>query len=196
MERVMRSTIMLMLLGGLATGAAAQQAPGPQGKGPGGGPPTEQQREEVRKKVEAVRLARLTETLQLDEKTAAKFIPVITAIEQKRRALMKENQETTRELKIMLHANPPDEAKLKIAVNAIEKNRREIFTLRDKEFSAAKDSLTVTQMARYILFNQEFMHEMRGMVEGARGSGPGKGGKGTGPGRGPGMGGGPRPANP
>jgi len=196
MERFMRSTIMLMLLGNLATGAAAQQAPGPQGKGPGGGPPTEQQREEVRKKVEAVRLARLTETLQLDEKTAAKFIPVITAIEQKRRALMKENQETTRELKIMLHANPPDEAKLKIAVAAIEKNRREIFTLRDKEFSAAKDNLTVTQMARYILFNQEFMHEMRGMVEGARGSGPVKGGKGAGPGRGPGTGGGPRPANP
>ena len=196
MERFMRSTIMLMLIGGFAASAAAQQAPGPQSGGPGAGRPSEQQREEVRKKVEAVRLARLTETLQLDEKTAAKFIPVVTAIEQKRRTLLKENQETTRELKIMLHANPPDEAKLKIAVNAIEKNRREIFTLRDKEFSAAKDSLTVTQMARYILFNQEFMHEMRGMVEGARGSGPVKGGKGAGPGRGPGMGGGPRPANP
>jgi cytochrome c556 len=197
MEHVTRSMIMLVLLGSLATGAAAQHAPVPQqGGGPGGGRPNEQQREEVRKKVEAVRLARLTETLQLDEKTAAKFIPVVTAIEQKRRALMKENQETTRELKIMLHANPPDEAKLKIAVNAIEKNRREIFALRDKEFNAAKDNLTVTQMARYILFNQEFLHEMRGMVEGARGSAPSKGGKGAGPGRGPGMGGGPRPTTP
>lgn len=195
MERLIRITIIL-LLAGLASGAEAQQAPGPKGAGPGRGRPTEQQREEVRKKVEAVRLARLTETLQLDEKTAARFIPVITSIEQKRRALMKENQETTRELKIMLHADPPDEAKLKIAVSAIEKNRREIFALRDKEFSAAKDSLTVTQMARYLLFNQEFMHEMRGMVEGARGVGPGKGGKGFGPGRGPGMGGAPRPANP
>jgi len=196
MERLIRGMLMLMLLGGHAAGAAAQQAPVPQGGGPGGGRPTEQQREEVRKKVDAVRLARLTETLQLDERTAAKFIPVITAIEQKRRTLMKENQETMRELKIMLHANPPDEAKLKIAVSAIEKNRREIFSLRDKEFSAAKDSLTATQMARYILFNQEFQQEMRGMVESARGSGPGKGAKGSGPGRSPGMGGGPKPANP
>jgi len=208
MERFSRILAMLTLCAGLASGALAQQqAPGPQGGGPrtsgfgpGGGPangrPTEQQREEVRKKVEAVRLARLTETLQLDEKTAAKFIPAITAIDQKRRALMKENQETIRELKIMLHATPPDDAKLKVAISAIDRNRREIVSLLDKEFSAARDNLTVAQMARYLLFNQEFQQEMRGMMEGARGSGPGKGGKGAGPGRGPGAGGGPRPADP
>ena len=182
MEHFMRSMIMLMLLGGLAASAEAQQAPGPQGGRPDGGRPTEQQREEVRKKVEAVRLARLTETLQLDEETAAKFIPAITAIEQKRRALMKENHEAIRELKVMLHATPPDEAKLKIAIDAIEKNRHEIFSLRDKEFSAAKDSLTVTQMARYLIFNQEFQQEMRGMMEGARHPRRGGSGKGGGPG--------------
>jgi precorrin-4 methylase len=158
--------------------------------GPGGvredARPTEQQREEVRKKVEAVRLARLTEALQLDEKTAAKFIPSVTAIEQKRRALLKENQETMKELKIMLHATPPDEAKLKVAIASIEKNRRDIFTLRDKEFTVARDNLTVPQMARYILFNQEFQQEMRGMVEGARA--PRRGGADPAPGRGPGKG--------
>jgi cytochrome c556 len=191
MERFIRSMIMTLLLAGLATGALAQQQT-PQGgvprhpdfapgNGPGHNRPTEQQREEVRKKVEAIRLARLTETLQLDEKTAAKFIPVITAIEQKRRALTKENQETIRELKIMLHANPPDDAKLKAAIGAIEKNRREIYSLRDKEFSAARDNLTVTQMARYLLFNQEFQQEMRGMVEGARHPRHGGPGKGVGP---------------
>lgn len=186
MERFLRSMIITMLLAGLASGARAQQqAPGPQGGGPRYDRLTEQQREVVRKKVEAVRLARLTETLQLDEKTAAKFIPVITAIEQKRRQLMKENQETMRELKIMLHASPPDESKLKIAINAIEKTRHEIASLREKEYSAARDNLTVTQMARYLLFNQDFQREMRGMVEGARH-----------PRRGPGKGGGPGPQRP
>jgi hypothetical protein len=187
MEWYMRSAIMMVLLAGIATNAVAQQqAPGPQGRGAGDARPTELQREEVRKKVEAVRLARITEALQLDEKTAAKFIPVITAIDQKRRALLQENQETMRELKIMLHATPPDEAKLKVAIGAIEKNRRDIFSLRDKEFGAARDSLTVTQMARYLLFNQEFQQEMRGMVEGARN--PRRGDMGPGPGRGPGKG--------
>ena len=184
MERISRILALSALSACVASAAVAQQtAPAPRGGGPAGGPPTEQQREEVRKKVEAVRLARLTEELQLDEKTAAKFIPVITAIDQKRRTLMKENQETMRELKIMLHATPPDEAKLKAAISAIEKNRREIFSLRDKEFNAARDYLTVTQMSRYLLFNQEFQQEMRGMVEGARtprrgGMGPGKAGPG------------------
>lgn len=206
MERFTRSMIMMMLLAGLAASAEAQQqTPGPQGRdqrppdfvrggGPGGDRPTEQQREEVRKKVDAVRLARLTETLQLDEKTAAKFIPVITAIEQKRRALMKENQETMRELKIMLHADPPDESKLKAAIGSMEKNRHDLFSLRDKEFGAAKDYLTVTQMARYLLFNQEFQQEMRGLMEGARN--PRRGDMGPGPGRGPGKSGGPAPQIP
>lgn len=168
-----------------AAPAAAQQPGAATGGVPGGGRPTEQQREEVRKKVEAVRLARLTEVLQLDEKTAAKFIPVITSIEQKRRALMKENQETMRELQIMLHATPPDEAKLKAAISAIDRNRREIASLREREFTTVRDNLTVTQTARYLLFNQEFQQEMRGMVEGARA--PRRGGMGPGPGRGPGK---------
>ena len=194
MTRFSRTLAMAVMCACISSVAAAQtQSPGPHagaprqpglGPGPGGRPggarPTDQQREEVRKKIEAVRLARLTEELQLDEKTAAKFIPAITAIDQKRRTLMKENQETMRELKIMLHATQPDETKLKAAISAIEKNRREIFSLRDKEFSAARDYLTVTQMSRYLLFNQEFQQEMRGMMEGARshrrgGMGPGKG---------------------
>jgi hypothetical protein len=187
MERFSRTLAMVALSACIATVAAAQQpAPPLPGRSPGDARPTEQQREEVRKKVEAVRLARLTEVLQLDEKTAAKFIPAVTAIDQKRRTLVKENQETLRELKIMLHAAPPDEAKLKVAIAAIDKNRREIFSLRDKEFAVAKDNLTVTQMARYILFNQEYQPEMRGMVVGARQ--PRRGGLGPGPGKGQGKG--------
>jgi hypothetical protein len=41
-------------------------------------------------------------------------------------------------------------------------------------------------MARYILFNQEFQQEMRGMVEGARQ--PRRGGMGPGPGKAQGKG--------
>jgi Spy/CpxP family protein refolding chaperone len=200
MTRFSRTLAMAVMCACLASVAAAQtQSPGQQagaprqpgsGPGPGGGPggarPSEQQREEVRKKIEAVRLARLTEELQLDEKTAAKFIPVITVIDQKRRAMTKENQETMREIKIMLHSTPPDEAKLKAAISAIEKNRREIVSLRDKEFNTVRDSLTVTQMAHYLLFNQEFQQEMRGMMEGARN--PRRQGMGPGPGRPPGKG--------
>ncbi len=193
MNSIGRSMVMAALLAALSLPAFAQQGPA---RGPAGGPPSEEQREEVRKKMEAIKVSRLTEELKLDEKTAAKFIPVITSLDQKRRSLMQEDRKAMQELRTELNAQRPDERKLKGAIARIEKNHHEIAALQDKEFEAARENLSVSQQARYILFHQEFQREMRGMVEGARGVGPGKGGMGTGQGHGPGMGGGPKAGNP
>jgi hypothetical protein len=142
--------------------------------------------------MEVVKMSRLTEELKLDEKTAARFIPAITALDQKRRFLMKENRHAMQELRTELNAPQPDEGRMKAAIGRIGKNQREIASLREKELQAARENLSVAQHARYILFNQEFLREMRGMMEGARGSGPGKGVMGPGQGRGQG----PKPVNP
>jgi hypothetical protein len=103
---------------------------------------------------------------------------------------MKENREIMQEMRFQLHASPPDEGKLKAAIGKIEKNRQEIANQRNKEFDAARSKLTVVQMARYIIFNQEFQQEMRGMLNGARGGRTGKnpGGRGPGQGMAPGRG--------
>jgi len=185
MNGIARSVVMTVVLASLALPALAQ--PGPSG-GLKGVPPTDEQREAVRKKMEAVKVARLTEELKLDEKTAAKFIPIISALDQKRRGLMRENRQILKDLRIELGSSQPDEKKLKSAVGRLEKNHRDIMSLRDKEISAVKDNLTMTQQARYFLFHQDFAREMRGMVEGAR--------KGPGQERGPGMGGGPLKGQP
>ena len=193
MNIIIRSMAMAAVLAALSLPAFAQQGPL---RGPSGGPPSDEQREEVRKKMEVVRISRLTEELKLDEKTAAKFIPVITALDQKRRSLMNEIRHAMQGLRTELNAPQPDESRMRTAIGRIEKNQREISSLREKDLQAARENLSVAQQARYILFNQEFVREMRGMVEGARVSGPGKGGRGAGPGRAPGVGGGPSPVNP
>jgi len=193
MNIITRSMATAAVVAVLSLPAFAQQGPL---RGPAGGPPSDEQREEVRKKKEVVRMSRLTEELKLDEKTAARFIPIITALNQKRRALMKENRHAMQELRTEVNATQPDEVRMRTAIGRIEKNQREIASLREKELQAARENLSVAQQARYMLFNQEFVREMRGMMEGARGSGPGKGGMGAGQGRGPGMGGGQKPANP
>ena len=93
------------------------------------------------------------------------------------------------EMRLLLQASPPDEGKLKAAISRIEKNRLEISAQRNKEFEAARSHLTITQTARYIIFNQEFQQEMRGMMDSAQ---HGRGGRepvGRRPG--PGAGGGP-----
>jgi Spy/CpxP family protein refolding chaperone len=192
MDRIVRSIFAVVFLAATAASAIAQQQHAP---GPRKDRPSEEQREAVMKKMDAVRIARLTETLNLDEKTAAAFIPAITALEQKRRDLLKENQKIMQEMRFLLQASPPDEGKLKAAISRIDKNRHEIATQRNKEFNAAKSHLTVVQTARYIIFNQEFQQEMRGMLEGSRdgrtGKNPGGRGpsQGQAPGRGPGQGG-------
>ena len=189
MNIITRSMATAAVLAVLSLPAFAQQGPL---RGPAGGPPSDEQREEIRKKMEVVKMSRLTEELKLDEKTAAKFIPVITALDQKRRSLINENRHAMQELRTELNAQQPDEGRMRTAVGRIEKNQREIASLREKELQAARENLSVTQQARYILFKQEFMREMRGMLESARGSGPGKGGMRPGQG----MGGGQKPVNP
>lgn len=151
-----------------------------------GGPPSDERREEIRKKIEAIRIWRLTEELKLDEKTAARFFPAISGLSQKRNELMRENMEAQRELRLYLEAGRPDERKIKATLDKMEKNQREMTRLTEKEIDATKDHLTVEQQARYYLFQQDFQREMREMISGARGGMGPQGLRGQGK-RGPGM---------
>lgn len=148
--------------------------------GPVSGPSAEQ-REEIRKKIEAVRVWRMTEALKLDEKTAAKFIPVISSIEQRRAELMREQMDAMRDLRQGVALQRPDEKRLKAVIDKIELNNREMMKLMEKEIEAAKDYLTIEQQARFLLFQHEFQRDMRRMINRARG---GRGMEGM---RGPGM---------
>ncbi len=152
-----------------------------------GGRLSEGKREEIRKKIEAVRIWKLTEALKLDENGAAKLSAFLSSIDQQRRDIMREQMETRRELRHTLQAPKPDESKLKAAIDKLEKNRRAMMEIRDKELSGLKNILTTVQQARFLIFQQEFRRDIERMIAGARG-GPGRGGMGFGPGRGQGPG--------
>lgn len=174
-------------------GNEGEFAPG-QGRG---GPPFGERREEIRKKIEAIRIWRLTEELKLDEKTAAKFFPAISGLSQKRNELMRENMEAQRELRLYLEAGKPDRKKIKAALDRLENIHHETAKLTEKEIDITKDHLTVEQQARYYVFQQDFQREMREMISGARGGGQGVRGPGQrGPGSGRGMRGGQREVGP
>jgi len=159
-------------------------------------PPSKEKREEVRKKVEAIRIYRLTEALKLDEKTSAQLASLLGTIDLQRRELMNQNMDAMKELRSSLKAPHPNESKLKPLLERLEKNHREMAELKEKELRGLKDILTVEQRARYVVFQREFTREMRGMIAGARGNGQGMRGD-SGSGKavpGPGMGSG-RPQN-
>ena len=185
----MRSRSMMavmVVLACTATAATAQHmmpAPGPGGE------------VNASRRVEEIRIGRMTEALKLDEKTAAKFIPAVTALDSQRRTLMSERRQHLFELRKQLEAQHPDEGKLAAILEKLRKNERDQMATRDKEYESAKAHLTVEQQARYVIFQREFNREVRGIIDDMRGGhGPGKG-PGRGPGGGPGMGGG-RPGGP
>lgn len=145
--------------------------------------PAGARREEVRKKIEAIRMWRLTEELKLDEAASARLASVLSSFDQQRKDIRRSQRETMRELRTLLNTARPDEAKLKTALDRMEHAHATMQALRNKELTSAKELLTIEQQARFVLFQAEFMHDMRRMISGARGDGPGMG-MGRGPGRG------------
>lgn len=137
-------------------------------EGPGA-PPSEERREEIRKKIETIRIWRLTERLRLDTTTSAKMASVLSSFDQQRRDLMREQMTSLREVRTSLKAQKPDEAKLKTALDRLEKNQQAIQELRRKEIDGLKGILTIEQQARFLLFQLEFQRELREMIAGARG---------------------------
>jgi len=187
--RVLVSMVAVMMFAA-ASLSFAQQAPGglyDESLEPGGAPPSAAKREEVRKKIEAIKIWKLTEALKLDADTSARLSAVINPLDHQRMDIAREQMVTMRELRSLLQSPKPDQTKLKAAIDRLEKNHIAMQETRNKEFSAVKGILTTEQQARYIIFQQDFRREMRGMIAGARGGGGGQG-RGLGPGGGQGQG--------
>ena len=136
-------------------------------------PPSKEKREEIRKRVEAIRIYRLTGVLKLDEKASAQLASLLGAIDLKRRELMDQNIDAMKELRSSLKSPHPSESKLKPILERLEKNHREMSELKDKELKGLKDILTVEQRARYYVFQRDFTREIRGLITSARGDGQG-----------------------
>jgi hypothetical protein len=134
--------------------------------------PSAARRDEVRKKIEAIRIWRLTEELKLDTNTSARMASVISSMNEQRRDLRRNQREQLRALRVTLQSSAPDTAKLKTMIDRLEKENAEMMELRSREFSMMKDFLTIEQQARYILFQVDFMHEMRTMIHRARSDRP------------------------
>ena len=79
-----------------------------------------------------------------------------------------------RALREILKVQKPDEAKIKPLLAKLEGNHGAMQGIRTEELKGLKEILTIEQQARFLVFQQEFQHNMRRMIAGARGV-PGKG---------------------
>lgn len=198
---MMRAFVIFLALITTAVGAVtpalfAQQGPpagqyddmmGPENQPGRGNALSEEKREEIRKKIETVRIWRLTEKLKLDTTTSAKLASLLSSFDQQRQGIVREQVATMRELRVSLQSQKPDEARIKTALDTLQKNQHSMQELRDREYGRLKDILTIEQQARFLLFQQEFRREMQNMISNARNGNRGRGpmvgrGKGNSPG--------------
>ncbi len=124
--------------------------------------------EEVRRKIDTVRIWRLTEELRLDPDTSAKLSSILSSYSQQRRKIRRVQRRTMKTLQRAVESQKPNESKIRSNLEKLEKNRRSMQELKANELRDLKSILTIEQQARYIVFQKKFMREMRGMIKNAR----------------------------
>ncbi|MBI1824044.1 MAG: hypothetical protein HYR80_08045 [Nitrospirae bacterium] len=158
------------------------------GAGPSGddlsGLPPEQRREEIGKRIELMRMLRLSQELNLNEEMATKVFSRLRPIDQKRRGRIQEHQRIQRGLREASDSGKIDEKKLQELMKSLRENRQAMMELDQEEIQALGGLLTPQQMAKYLLFREGFRQELRQEIErfrGSQGSQPGQGPRGPRP---------------
>lgn len=171
-----KNIVKILLLVFIMCGFTAQgfaEPPEYQGK-----PATKQQRDRVRKRIETVKMWKLTKALDLDEATSAKIFPIFNKYDKRKAEIHKNLREGMREMRMSLKENRTDQ--LSGILAQLEDNHRALQSIKNEEWAEMKKILTVEQQARLILFRQEFDREVHKLIADAKDRRRGRGGRGRG----------------
>jgi Spy/CpxP family protein refolding chaperone len=139
------------------------------------GPPSKEQREKVRKRIETMRMWKLTKALDLDEKTASRLFPMLNDYDKKRKEVEREIRKDIDFLKEALELK--EESRIKDLLEVLEQKHNTLKRLGDEERNRLREVLTIEQQARYLIFKMEFRREIRRMIAEAKGRRHKMGGK-------------------
>ncbi len=142
-------------------------------------PPGREQAENVRKRIETMKMWRLTKALDLDEKTSARLFPLLNKNDRRRFEAEKTLREAMQELRTALREKRDE--RLKSLLDRLEQAHVGLMKVNEEERAELKKVLTVEQQAKYIVFQQDFDMEMRKMIEGVRERRSGRDGERPGP---------------
>lgn len=158
-ERIGVVIAALFLLAGLSVSAyAAPEDPER--------PPSREQVEKVRQRIEALRIWKMTKALDLDEKTSAALFPLLNKYDKRRHELERSLRGGMRELREA--GKEGREPVLKGLLERLDQHQREMQKLNDEERGEIRKLLTVKQQAAFVLFQQEFQQEIRRIIEESR----------------------------
>ncbi|MEF9425891.1 MAG: hypothetical protein L0956_01460 [Candidatus Mariimomonas ferrooxydans] len=125
-------------------------------------PPSKEQMERTRKRVETLKMWKLTKILDLDEQKASKFFPVLNEYDKKRLTVAREMRKNMKKLRASADTANPDE--LRNIIRRVEDNHRRLQGIDNEEMKRLRDILTARDLAKFIIFKQDFDREMKKII--------------------------------
>lgn len=157
MQVLAAAALAATLLAAPAIGSAApgrrQPAAGPTGA------PAAGKREQIKRKLLALRAFRLTEELALDEATAARLFPLLTKYDSQLEQLTIERMTLAKQLR-----SGPAGAAADEIINRAVANRRALLDLEEKRLAELRKVLTPQQTARLLVVLPEIENQIKRQI--------------------------------
>lgn len=151
----MRYLVVALILASFVSSAHAERRRGPLDAPPG------DRREKVKQKIRALRAYTLTETLSLDEKTAAKMFPVLAKWDDVTDKLIVQRIDVQRQLEA---AEGKDGRAIDKLIDEAMANQRALLELEEKRLAELRKILTPAQTARLIVVLPRFERRIRNQL--------------------------------
>lgn len=121
--------------------------------------PSKESMDKVRKRIETLKMWKLTEALSLNEETAAKFFPVLNKYDRKRMKIGSEMKKDM--LQLRQSVDTASENELEVIILRLRNHHKKLQEISSEELSKLRDILSVRDMGRLILFKRDFKKDMR-----------------------------------
>ncbi len=125
-------------------------------------PPSKKQIEKIRKRIETLKMWRLTKSLDLDEETASKLFPLINQYDKEKLAVQQAMRRDMKELRSA--ADTAGEEKLRGILKRLRESRKRLQEINDEEIEKLREVLSVRELAKFIIFRQDFDREMKKII--------------------------------
>jgi hypothetical protein len=136
--------------------------------GSDGSPQPFEKREKIRKRIELIRMWKLTEELDLTEETGAKLFPILHKYDEKWVKLKEEGRSIMKELRKALKDEATPDEEIEAAMEKVEKNALAASDVLRQRHEELKGVLSPRQRAKFIVFQRRFQREIRKIIAEAR----------------------------
>ena len=121
-------------------------------------------RQEVRQKIQMVRIWELSRALGLDQKAATALFPTLSKFDEQRAAAHKGVRDAMQALRKASQGPKPDDAQIQAVMEKLTAAKGEVHRVEMEEIAELRRLLTPSQQAKYVLFQQRFSKRLEGMI--------------------------------